>query len=237
MGTSWSSSSYIDQCMPYIGRRSKETVIFNENISKQLEVRKSQLNSKFIEGKDEGLFTKTYIPKGTIVLNANDPLCLKMNDVMINLEGVIDAKTSKDLYNALIDLESNYYNVQKASLNVNMRMLGAPTGVYYETIQDIPPNTELTRMYGYTTWTLELFDILTTHNIYGFVKYIHELKNRTHNDLYATKILLLDSCFDNYDKTLSVDAFDSQTTGLELKNIGNEVKNYYHIYTMLKTVF
>lgn len=228
------SQSAQDKCMPFICQRTTTMLSLNPDI--KLEIRKSQLDTAFMPWKDNGLFTTIDTPKNTVILEFGDPQCLLLNDAMINLKDVMSATTSQKLYDALNKLETQYYDPDRAQQLVNTRMIGNSQGAWYETISDIPANTELLRMYGYTTWTIELLDILTTHNIFGFVKYIHELKDRVPNDPYYNKIQLLDKCFDNYDKTISLENFDLQISTTTPENIGTTIKNQYSMLMMINSL-
>jgi len=130
------------------------------------------------------------LSKGTIICSSENDISLKMNDGMIDLEPLLLASNSQETYIAWDDMKKKYYDLEKVKEVINVRMV-AGNGTYFETLCDVPKNTELIRMYGFTTWTLELFDILTNRNIAGFSKFIQELESTSKGDPYEERIRIL----------------------------------------------
>lgn len=156
----------------------------------------SQLSGAFMESKNIGVFTKNFIPKGTILpLNCNNPSML--NDGMINLTRVLNAKTSDDIYAAMKELEIDYYNEETANNMINVRMTSSSERAerqerqenFYEALKDIPADTELLRMYGHSSWIIELLPIITEDTAPGFLRYINELN--LDNDPLQMSIMMI----------------------------------------------
>jgi len=193
-----------------------------------LVVKTSTLSSGFIHGKHRGLFTENSLTKGTIICAAENPLSLLLNDGLIDLEPVIRADSSQKLYDALNHMEKTYYDLERASKVVNTVMLGTSNGMFLESIQDIPAGAELIRMYGFTTWTNEFFELITNHNVAGFAKFIFELKDRVNGDPYERRIIslnkvLVEKFLPNV-ADLNLVQYDTEQASIPLKYIGKEIE-------------
>ena len=173
--------------LPYILAFTKDMLNVAEGV--ELSQGVSTLNSTFLPGHNIGLFTKTALPKGTVVMQISPDNESKLNDAMVDLTALIKSKTAKEMYAAWIDLQKNYYDMEKAEKLVNVRMvLDGAENCFYQTIQDIPANTELLRVYGFTTWILELLELLTERNLAGYAQFIFDLQRTEVNDPYSDKI-------------------------------------------------
>lgn len=182
------------KAIPYIYSQSTDVDLkLNNNIS--FFIKPSELPSKFIKGKHMGLFTKIYIEKGTIImpvpLEQNNNSELIMNDGSVDLEPILSAYTSEQTYQAWIDMKKTYYDLDKIKRTVNVRIISNKNKLYYEAIQDIPENNELIRLYGFSTWIFELFDILTNKNIVGFAQFVDLLSKCSDRDPYKFRIKCL----------------------------------------------
>lgn len=189
MGSIYAKPSVTNEIAPfvtYLCAKSEAPLILDTNV--ELVVKPSQLPSGFIHGYHEGLFTKKDLLKGTVICSADNEISRKMNDGMVNVEPLLLASNSQDTYNAWVDIKKKYYDLEKAKEAVNVRMVAGGSGIYFETLCDIPAGGELIRMYGFTTWTLELFNILTNKNIAGFSKFIQELDGTLKGDPYEERV-------------------------------------------------
>jgi hypothetical protein len=183
--------------IPYLSEASTQVLLADASV--QLEVRPSNLTTTaFLEGHDDGLFTKQAIKKGTIVCTGPKEKC-KMNDAIVNLEPILLAVTSVETYDAWNEFKQTYYNIDKVRNLVNVRLIIDKNGAkYYEAIQDISAGGELLRMYGFTTWPFELFDLITNKNIAGFIRFIDELVKESDGDPSEQKLKALQVVLNNY---------------------------------------
>ena len=232
MGLSYSQQSLRDEInsvLEYICAASKLTLCVDPNV--KLTIRESTLPSSFIDGQDMGTFTENFIPKGTIVLEVNDNIPSKMNDGVIDLGPILQANTSEDTYRAWTNMKRRYYNTDVMSKVINTRMVVDTNNIrYYETIQDIPAGGELVRVYGFTTWTFELFDTLTNKNIVGFAHFINDLLQNIAGDPYEYRINKLHESLKLYNKdffTMDRSSYDDKMTDAELISLGDIIKGYY----------
>lgn len=208
------SSSEKDLCLPYIFSHTSEKLV--PIIDIELEIKKSTLPSYFIEDKDNGVFTKKFIPHNSIIYDiaGMDKSYLFMNDVMINLSEIASARNNKQMYHAWKNLESRYYDYKKVKELVNVKMTEDITGkTYYISIKDIEPDTELLRIYGFPTWFGEAFELYTNKNVFGFIKYVNEFLRNMGNDPYRNRIISLVRELNKL-KTNSID-------GVEIKDFDN----------------
>lgn len=235
MGAYWSTptksslTSDIEPILDYLCAKSSETLTVDPDV--QLYLRSSKLPSAFLEGKHKGLFTRKFIPKGTAVLSLEQNSDSKMNDGAVNLEPILRADTSEKTYDAWINMKDTYYDVEKIKNVVNVRIVVDKAGkYYYESIQDIPENGELVRVYGFTTWTLELFGILTNKNIVGFAHFIDVLSKDIAGDPYEERIKTLRKALESYDEkifTLNRSEYDNLMKDETLVNVGSKLKQLY----------
>jgi len=194
MGLKHSVGNNFKPYIPYIHVIKPGKLSLNPYI--ELETKSSTLPSEFIRGKQYGLFTKNFIKQNTIIMKV-DQTCM-MNDGMVNLQLIISADTSRKAYKAWNNLRENYYDIKKVEKIINVRMVEDDTGAcYYESIVDIPAGGELLRMYGFTTWIFEMFDLLTNKNISGFAKFVHELHQYSSGDPHESRIEKLDRGLQN----------------------------------------
>lgn len=240
MGTYWSTPTKssitpntddIEPILDYLCAASSETLTVDPNV--KLYVRSSKLPSASIEGKHKGLFTKKIIHKGTIVLSLEQNANNNMNDGAVNLEPILRADTSEKTYNAWINMKDTYYDVEKIKNVVNVRIvIDKDDNLYYETIHDIPENGELVIVYGFTTWTLELFDILTNKNIVGFAHFIDFLSKDITDDPCEERIKILRKALELYDQnifTLNRSEYDDLMKDETSIYLGTRIRQLYMI--------
>jgi hypothetical protein len=191
-----SSMDDISEFIPYLCRYSDEPLTVDPDVS--LYIRPSELPVRFIPGRHMGLFARKHIVKGTIICYNPDQES-KMNDAMIDLGEILSSDTSDRIYEAWMDAKNSYYDIEKAKQDVNVRMITDRNGnIFYETIQDIPINKELLRIYGFTTWVLEIVEILTNKTIVGFAQFVDHLSMTSVGDPCESSVKLLRKALDNY---------------------------------------
>jgi len=178
-----------------------------------------------------GLFTKKPIPKGTTIMKVEEES--KMNDGAINLEPILRATSSVATYEAWTNIKKTYYDLEKIKRVANVRMVIDPTvNSFYEALQDIPADGELIRVYGFTTWILELLDILTDKNIVGFIRFIDELIQDIDGDPYENKARQLQKALHQYqtlnpNATLNCKEYDEKMVNEKVNYVGHIIKGLY----------
>jgi len=138
------------------------------------------------------------------------------------------------MYQALTNMRNTYYDLEKVEKYVNVRMIAGNKfkNYYYEAIKDIPAGGELIRLYGFTTWTLELFEILTNKNIVGFAHFINDLLETTAGDPYEYRIELLHKCLSQYGIKdifkVDRDKYDKMMKSESILYIGEKIMKLYN---------
>lgn len=220
--------------IPYICGKVARQLTVNPDVV--LEIKNSTLKSGFIKGKHKGVFTKTFLPKTTVICRVSalataNPIDVLFNDGMVDLEPLIIAETSQETYKAWKNMRRLYYDLEKAKNIINIRMVAdGANNIYYESIKEIPAGSELIRFYGFTTWILETFELLTNRNVAGFAKFIHELNGTIAGDPYefrAKKLNTVLSRFVPNVENIDLARYDDDNTRTPLKYIGNEVQLLY----------
>lgn len=194
----------------------------------------SQLNSTFTPNRDIGTFTKNPIKAGSIVYKQPDFGESKLNDSMINLTPLFEAKTNNEIYLAWKNLASSYYDVEKMKERINIRLVyDSNRKVYYRAIKDIPANTELTRMYGFTTWILELPELMTEKKLAGFAQFVFDLEKSETNDPYHSRIRRLAYIFRDMLSNFMIDEshvdfekYEKET--ITDKKVGTDILNHFY---------
>lgn len=228
-----STMDEISPIIPYICESVRRELTVDPKVS--LVLKPSRLPSTFVEGINMGLFTENFIPKGTtiIVLDSNPGMGDKMNDAAIDLKSILEADTSEKTYQAWMDAKNSYYNLEKIKQVVNVRMVANNNVTGYETIRDIPADGELTRVYGFTTWILELFEILTNKNIVGFAQFIDYLFKNITNDPYEDRIKILHLALSQYGIkdifTIDRNGYDESMRDESVFRVGSKLSMLYVI--------
>ncbi|CAH6419270.1 Hypothetical protein HVR_LOCUS470 [uncultured virus] len=241
MGLSQAKPSVNDEIapfIPYLVSSSSIPVSVDPNV--KLEVRPSTMESGFIEGYHNGLFSKYSLKKGTIICQADNNISRMMNDAMVNLEPVLRSSTSVQLYDSLTHMKNTYNDLSKAQSTINVNMLGASNGTFFQTIKDVPAGGELMRMYGFSTWTLELFEIINNHNVAGFAKFITELKDNLKGDPYEIRAANLHAMMKNMFPDMyevSLERYDEQIKSQPLTYVGKEIEKGYTLFMGLGSLF
>ena len=212
-------SHEITVMLPYICGRTDQELVVDPNI--ELVVKPSTLPSEFISGCNKGLFTKKMIVKGTVIMEMEETSM--MNDGLVNLGPVLRASNSEECYQAWTDMKNSYYDMEKAKRVINVRMINDGISRYYEAIQDIPADTELLRIYGFTTWVGEFGLSATNKNIVGFAQFIDDLSKDLAGDPYEDKIKHLRELLTEYGGdniyTIHRHEYDESMKNVELKYI------------------
>lgn len=217
--TQSSVSLQITPFIPYIVSSVDHELTVDPTV--ELVIKPSDLASAFLEDRNMGLFTRKPITKGTIVYTVPTNEECKMNDGLVDLEPILRATNSTEMYEVWTNLKNSYYDLEKVKRVVNVRMVTDKNGkCYYEAIQDIPADAELLRMYGFTTWPFELFDVLTNKHIIGFIYFINDLAKDVAGDPYEAKIMKLNENLEQYRKgdlllQLSPSEFDKRMEDTE----------------------
>lgn len=199
----------------------------------EIEVKPSTLNSEFVKGKNRGWFAKKFIPKDTIIAEVDMNEECMMNDGLVNLEPLLQAKTSQEFYTAWKALHAGYYDAERAKQVINVRMISDVTSrMYYQTIQDVPVGGELLRVYGFTSWFFELFDVLTNHNVAGLAKFVTEYRPYAMGDPFETRVATLDQCLNM--PSVDLQQYDAEMQRQPLTFVGNELKTTILFYNAIR---
>jgi hypothetical protein len=198
-----------------------------------LRVDKSTLPSLFISERANGLFCTSDIKEGTVIMKVRPTSPCIMNDGMVDLNEILLAQTSMAMYNAWWNLYLSYYNVDHAVVRVNVKMVrDSNHTVYYHAMKDIPIGTELVRMYGFTTWIMELFDIMTNKTIVGFARFVDEFSRDLVGDPYVEKIHALREALIklgiNNIFTLDLREYDTTMESVTSINMEYQLKRAFH---------
>ena len=142
-------------------------------------------------GMGKGLFTETSIPNDTMILTSENELCMYMNDPLFCMDTIRRAIDHEQLYTALHQLETNYYNEELAEekVNVVLGVLGGNengTVTGYFATKDIQEGEELCRVYGFPPWLFEIWEHLTEKNIKGYHRFLSEKTTKANLDLTLT---------------------------------------------------
>jgi len=189
-----------DKILPFIPYIASVTnVKLTLDLDVDIVVKPSTLTSSFVHDRNMGLFTNNPILKGTIILPLNYNIESKINDGVANLNEILTASTSVEMYNAWHNFYNSYYDLEKVKKTINVRLiLDKYHNNYYQAIQNIPSNSELFRFYGFTSWPFELLHIFTNKTIVGFISFINDFASTIKCDPNALKITHLQSSFIRY---------------------------------------
>lgn len=224
-----SIKSEIIPIAPYVCATTNRKIIVSSDIS--LVLRPSKLSTTFIEGKNMGVFTEKFIPNRTIIMTfASDPIMAhKFNDAAMDLTSILQGDTSEKAYQAWMNTKKSYYNLENIKQVINVRLLGNVIDeiIGHETIQDIPADTELTRIYGFTAWVLELSKMVTNKNIVGFAQFVNYLMNSIDSDPHEDKIKNLHVVLSQYGIkdifTIDRNEYDESMRDEPMVNVGDEL--------------
>ena len=216
------TNSFINEILPYICRLSRLPLVVDKNIN--LVIKTSSIPSSLPKDYNQGVFTTKHIRAGTIIMKV-DYHNSKINDGVVNLDHILTATTNEDTYHAWKSLWKSYYDLNKIKKVINVCMITDGKELFYAAIQDIPAGTELFRLYGFSTWPLELFDTITSKNILGFGKFIQELLPTLTSDpnekkihcIYRTIITILNISHINITTNLTlhdIDIADNDTVNM-----------------------
>jgi hypothetical protein len=138
-----------------------------------------------------GLFTANPIPKNSIIKISLMESTM-INDGVMDFRPLMEADTSRDVFEAWHMVYNSYHNFDVIAKKVNLVNLKFPEQdpsiVYYEVIQDIPAGGELLTYYGIVSWFLIAVLILSTQaNLAGYIKFYEVAIYQCHKD-YRTWI-------------------------------------------------
>jgi hypothetical protein len=170
--------------LPFISLMLDQPLVVDNDI--ELDVRDTSMGTVFSKGKSDGLFTLKRIPKGTIIMVVGDES--KINDGIVDLGPILRAATNIEMYQELTNLRKSYYDMEKMKRIINVRMVCDGNKFYYQAITDIDANSELLRVYGFTSWVFEIFGIIDDRTIGGYVKFVKELSENIKGDPLEKRI-------------------------------------------------
>ncbi len=111
---------------------------------------------------------------------------------MVDLTNLIKARTSREMYQAWKEMQTNYYDLPRIQERVNVRMvLDSRRRMFYQTMKDIPANTELLRIYGFTSWILIVLELLTKRNLAGYAQLVLDLEKTERGDPIFPRIQIM----------------------------------------------
>ena len=158
----------------------------------KLTLQPSMLSTTFLPECNLGLFTISPIPKDTIILPQFGEQEAPFNDAMVDLTNLIKARTSREMYQAWKEMQTNYYDLPRIQERVNVRMVVDSRGrMFYQTMKDIPGNTELLRIYGFTSWILIVLELLTKRNLAGYAQLVLDLERTERGDPIFPRIQIM----------------------------------------------
>lgn len=151
----------------------------------RLYVADTKLTGKLSNESNQGLFTKDKIRTGDIIIHANHELAEKMNDPMVDLKPILEAKTHQQMYDVLFSIIHDYYDSEKIESRVNVRHTGyVGRGDYYTAIRSIAVDDELYRLRGLSVIFAQLFHILTDDTVVGCAKLINMITIKSDDPYY-----------------------------------------------------
>ena len=218
--------------MPYIWAPVSSTLQVDPTV--RLILQQSTLPTTFLPGRNQGLFTTSPISKDTIILQQFGEQEAPFNDAMIDLTNLINAKTSCDMYRAWKEIHANYYDLPRIQERVNVRMVLDNRGnMYYQTMKDIPANTELLRIYGFTAWLFTVLELLTKRNLAGYAQLVFDLEKSEIGDPMFGRIQIMAETLRQFfmgpyliDR-VDLERYDRENASDE--KVGNELASKYRI--------
>ena len=185
------STPYEQEFRPLIPYLMETPGIGNVNLNTPTCIKQSN-----IVNAGDGLFAEEAIPKNTFFIRAGTYKSMKTNDSMIDLTDIRLAQTSEKLYQALKNTSSNYYVLERAQEKVNVIIAIYNGENYFKTIKNVKKDEELVRMYGFSTWLLEIFPLLTWDNLSGYQRFVEEYHQYTggKDPLDFKMVAILETC-------------------------------------------
>lgn len=182
------SKRYYDK---YVATKSNKMLIVHADICTV--IKDTKLTSPFLPKYNKGLFAVNRIPDGRIIMRVNYINKCFMNDPLVDLTKILAAKTDREMYDALTDLELCYYRENRIKSLINVIMVrDSMDRLYYKAIKDIEQGEELFRAYGFSSWMFEIvkMNILNNNTMKGFIEFINKDK-RFNKDPLVDKIYIL----------------------------------------------
>jgi len=177
-----------------------------QDVEKTMHIGKSKIKTTYVVGYDEGLIASRNIEKGEAVIPVNHEWHQRMNDAMMDLTDIIEAKTSVEMENALIKTRSKYYDLEQGEKLVNVVMgvcQSHPTNIMYVTTRFIAKGEELKRAYGFSTWLKEVaeLNILTIKTLPGYLNYVKSQSSMIGRNPFGYYIKIVMENFQNIVET------------------------------------
>ena len=203
---------------------------------------KENTNGIYKHNRTHGLFSTSFITKGTLLFPAADIRSAKLNDPMLDMELIVRASMSNEaLYQALCHLGQTYYIRAVFRDKVNVRLVQTSDGfVGYQATQDIPAGAELFRAYGLSSWSTEFFPLITSHNVYGYMHYIYycyssQPDNPGQYEQQAILRILNTMTGSDCSKIVTLlpnlNQYDAISKDQEIYGLGDELATWYRVET------
>jgi hypothetical protein len=141
----------------------------------ELIIKNSTLRTQFKKGREKGVFAKNKIKKGAIVMASQLQYTTMINDAMVDFNDVLNAKTSLELFEALMKLYSEYYNLERAQQLVNVARANYKKQLVHVAIRDIEEGEELLMVYGIDFWVKNYDEFVTPRNFPGYNSFLKEI--------------------------------------------------------------
>lgn len=175
-------AEYVLQIIPILPRHPGDAPAFNlpNIVQPQLYIGPTTLHQRFHSSDGQrGVFTDDFIPKGTFITPSN--LISLSNDGVMNLQPLMDANTSREVFESWHQVYNSYHNFDIITQQINIRAVNFENGTCYEVLQDIPAGGELLRYYGIASWFLIGMLMLSTRaTIAGHVKFFEVARSQCH---------------------------------------------------------
>ena len=143
----------------------------NKSMKEALQIRESTF-TKFPKNCNKGVFATKNIPKDTKLADYFEENAVMINDALMNLGPILEARTSQEMYDALTTTRETYYDAEKAAKYLNVGL--SPMWGDNVALRDIAQDEELFRVYGFPSWLVEIATrgILTLATLPGFVFWV-----------------------------------------------------------------
>lgn len=185
-----------------------------------------------IPGAGMGLFTRHELPPDIVIIGNQQPnqqpLLSQMNDPLFSLGTLVDCHNGEDFFTRWQWVHRDYHNEQYAEQRVNCKVLiDDSRQMVIITIKTIPPNGELFRCYGFSTWLAiginetadPIIQILNADNIDGFVRFLKLWLNTNQEDPLYKQITCVHDVLEARLDQLRGESFDQ-----ELKQVVTKIQ-------------
>lgn len=198
-------------------------------------VRRSNNETEVYQGR--GVFTTDIIRAEDIIYYVDNGVAGNINDGMIDLTELVEAKNSKNSYIALCNLYNKYYDWDRASNVINVRKAMDNKGTYYQAIKDIHPGEELLMMYGFLYWIFNVSFLVTDKTAAGFAKFIIEHEDIFIGHQHEEKLQRLSIIFKGLlNQPIDLDSYDKnrlETDDVSLSSLFDDIEKNYDTWLKL----